>query len=243
MGEEILEKTLPLDKSHTINIGVLDLLHGYDDTIRFLVKQTNLSDDLKALYKATLDWKSGNDVFVGESGSLLRRLQFASWKYNLNKTFIKKGTLLTRDICNDPAIINLPLEELLELKLDNGTSQWLSSKIIAEGNWACVTQLERKNIELPYKLKSTRDDLRYWTIQRAQGNSLEPKYDETIKNQAQSYIELLQGKRPNFISEQAEDYCFAKVFKYNTKEFESLKSHESNRIKAMEYVIKADYKR
>tara|TARA_Y100000310_G_C20608008_1_gene776544 strand:+ start:168 stop:1094 length:927 start_codon:yes stop_codon:yes gene_type:complete len=239
MGAKTLEHYIPLDKSWTIDMGVLDLLHDYDDTINFLEKEDNLGNDVIALHKASLNWNAGNNVFVGESGSLFRRLQFVSWRYGLNKKFFKEGTLATREICNDPNIIYWPLEDLLEL--DNKTSQWGSAKILVDGDWSQVDKLKDKGVKIPHYLNVTKEALKHWTIKRSQGEIWQPRKDSTIQNQAKVYAEILQGKRPNFVAKQAEDYCFAKVFKYKTEEFDSLKGHESNRIKAMEGVLKVDY--
>ena len=111
------ERFLPLDKSWIIRMGLLDIIHAYKDIKAFLDKQTDLSDDLLALKRASEIWDSDEPVDVGESGTLYRLLQFASWKLNLNKKFIKKGTLKDRKITNVPSIINLNTNELL--KLDN----------------------------------------------------------------------------------------------------------------------------
>ena len=243
MKAKTLEDYIPLDKSWIIRMGVLDLLHNHKDIITFLDKQPNLNSDLQSLYNSINDWRTNKPIRVGESGTLYRFLQFASWKYNLNKKFIKEGTLATRDMCNDPNIITYSLEKLL--KLDNETSQWGSAMALSECDWSYITKLEQKykikGKDIPFKLNDTRESIKHWTIKRAQGEVWQPRLDETILNQAKAYIELLQGKRPDFISKQAEDYCFAKVFKYKTEEFESLKGHESNRIKAMQDVLGVDY--
>ena len=129
MENEFIKKGLiPLDKSWIIRMGVLDLLNGYNDTITFLEQQKLISDDLNALLKASYDWNSDKEVYVGESGTLYRFLQFASWNYGLQKHFIKNGTLLRRNICDNPEIIGWPLENILAL--DNGTSQWASAAVL-----------------------------------------------------------------------------------------------------------------
>src|SRR3989304_2064965 len=111
-------------------MGVLDLVRGYDDTIDFLRGQTDfdLSGDLKALYRASLDWRKGEAVDVGESGTLYRFLRYAAWKSDLNKKFVRRGTLWQREISDNREIINYSLEDLL--KLDNGTSQWASAAVL-----------------------------------------------------------------------------------------------------------------
>jgi|TARA_B100002003_G_C14134153_1_gene545391 hypothetical protein len=239
MGAKTLEDYVPLDKSWTIDMGVLDLLHNYQDTINFLEKEDNLGKDVIALHKASLNWGAGDNVFVGESGGLFRRLQFASWKDGLNKKFFKQGTLATREICNDPNIIYWSLRDLLEL--DNRTSQWASAKILVDGDWTQVDKLKDSGVKIPHYLNVTKEALKHWTMKRAQGEVWDPRKDSTIRNQAKAYIGILQEKRPDFKSEQAEDYCFAKVFNYETEEFESLIGHESNRIKSMGEILRVDY--
>ncbi|MBU2640118.1 MAG: hypothetical protein KKG75_05450 [Nanoarchaeota archaeon] len=98
---------IPLDKSWMIRMGVLDLVHGYNDSIRYLEpKLEELGGDLRSLYYASLQWKNGDLVDVGEAGTLYRFLKFASWKLKQGKDFIIHRTLKDRDICDDPAIVD-----------------------------------------------------------------------------------------------------------------------------------------
>lgn len=228
----IKESYIPLDKSWIIRIGVLDLLNGYDMTTKFLEKQKELGDDLKALYNASLAWKSEKPIDVGESATLYRFLKFASWKLSLNKKFILHGTLKKRKICNNPKIVNYPLEKLL--KIDNGTSQWASASVLL-GN-------EEKIKNPQYKLKLTYDAVKHWKKQREKGECWKARYDETILNQAIAFLELLKKGKTSFVPKQQEDYCFARAFNLITKEqgeknWPSLRSHESNRIKEMEKAL------
>ena len=108
MEHKLIEQEyIPLDKSWIIRMSVLDLLNGYDDAVRFLEKQKSLSDDLKALHRALVAWKTDKSIDVGESGTLYRFLKFASWKLGLNNKFILHGTLKNRKICDDKQIIKL----------------------------------------------------------------------------------------------------------------------------------------
>jgi len=227
---------IPLDKSWMNRMGVLDLLNGYDDAINFLERQKSLGGDLQALYQASLDWRAGRKrIHVGESGTLYRFLRFASWRFDFEKEFIREKTLKEREICNDPKIINLPLEELL--KLDSGTSQWASASVLS-GNTQTV-----KNP--PNKLQVTYDAVKHWNDKRAKGECWEPRYDETILNQALSYIRILNGGERRFEPEQAEDYCFAAAFGFMTRcegeeKWPQAKKHESNRFEAMQDAL-VDY--
>jgi len=123
MGQDLIEKGyIPFDKSWIIRMGVLDLLKGHEDTIKFLEQHYGgLGDDLKALHRASIQWNSGEPINVGESGTLYRFLTFASWKLGLPKEFVTEGTLTERiekgEICNNPDMVNWPLERLLTLSI------------------------------------------------------------------------------------------------------------------------------
>lgn len=215
---------IPLDKSWIIRMGVLDLINNNDKTVKFLEKQNDLCDDLKALLGALKSWEN-NEINVGESGTLYRFLKFASWKLGLDKKFILRGTLKERKICDDPEIVNLSLEELL--KLDNGTSQWASAAVLM-GNDKLVDNP-------PYKLRLTYEAVEEWN------SNWKPRYDKTILKQVAAFLNLLKGKR-EFVVEQAEDYCFGRIFGFVSKEegeskFPSLRGHESDRLEEMEKQI------
>ncbi|MFZ2484628.1 MAG: hypothetical protein WAX80_02970 [Minisyncoccia bacterium] len=219
------KKYIPLDKSWIIRMGVLDMVNGYDDIQKFLSKQDNLSDDLLALKRAVEAWKSDELIDVGESGTLYRLLKFASWKLGLNKKFITHGTLSERKITDDPSIVNLPQERLLEL--DNGTSQWATAAVLLGDG-------ERLSSP-PFKLALTYEAIDDWKQKRSKGLMWEPRYDETILNQSQTYLELLRGNKPKFVAKQAEDFCFAYTFGYMTaeegeKRWPALRGHESDRV-------------
>lgn len=229
--ELIKQGYIPLDKSWIIRMGVLDLLNGYEDIVHFLEQEKQLSDDLKSLLKALVAWKS-KIIDVGESGTLFRFLRFASWKLGLDKEFVLHGTLKQRKICDNPEIVNYSQEKLLEL--DNGTSQWASVAVLLG---------DKERLENPpYKLKLTYEAVDYWQKQREKGKCWEPRYDKTILQQAEAFLELLKNGKTNFIPEQAEDYCFARVFGFITKQeaedrWPSLRGHESNRIEEMEKAL------
>ena len=153
---EIDKKYIPLDKYWTIRMGVLDIIHGYPDMKKFLDKEENLGGDIQALHRASEVWNTTKSVDVGESGTLYRFLQFISWKQDLNKKIIKRGTLKHRKVCNDPEIVNWNLNQLLEL--DGGTSQWASSAILL-GN-------KEKIKNPPYFIKKTYEALKHWKERR-----------------------------------------------------------------------------
>ena len=90
-------KFIPLDKSWITRVGVLDIVNGYNNIEVFLNKQIGLNEDLLALRNASMAWRNDIPINVGESATLYRLLQFASWKLNLNKVFIKEGTKNIRE--------------------------------------------------------------------------------------------------------------------------------------------------
>ncbi|MEK7642938.1 MAG: hypothetical protein AAB372_00585 [Patescibacteria group bacterium] len=229
-GEELnIKEYIPLDKSWMMRVGVLDIVNGYSDIEIFLEVQNNLSDDLEALLRAARAWHTDEAIDVGESGTLYRFLQFASWHFGFNKVFIKQGTLKDRPITNDAGIISYSLSKLLEL--DHGTSQWASAALL------CGRDEVIKNSS--FKLKLTYEAVSHWRERRAKGMTWELRYDETILRQAETFIALMRGEQPEFVPHQAEDYCFARAFGYITQKegkerWPNLEGHESNRIEVME---------
>jgi hypothetical protein len=217
-------------------MGVLDILHDKKDINNFLSQRTDLGDDLLALKRASEVWNTDEPVDVGESGTLYRILQFASWKSGLNKKFITHGTLTERiqrgAITQDPSIVNLSLEELG--KLDNGTTQWVTAALLAGSN-------ERLD-NLEYHIAMTYEAVDHWREQTQQGKNWEPRYDKTIQTQAETFLQILKGEKPEFTAQQAEDYCFARAFGYITKDegekkWPKLHGHETDRLAEMEKVM------
>jgi len=231
MEEEFL-KFIPLDKSWIIRMGILDLINKYNDINKFLANQKNLGDDLIALKRVAEDWNSEKPLNVGESGTLYRFVRFILWKSRSSREIIKEGTLKTREICNNPEIIDWPISKLLTL--DNHTSQWASASVLM-GN------TEKPDL-LPFKLKLTYEAIEHWTERRKNNQCWLPIYDITIENQARAFIELLKTGKMDFQAKQPEDYCFARIFEIISPQegectFPSLKSHESNRIQEVEKAI------
>jgi hypothetical protein len=228
------EKYIPLDKSWMIRLGVLDLTRGYEDSIKFLEPRIGtLSDDLKSLHRASVQWNADSTVNVGESGTLFRFLRFADWKLGQDREFTTEGTLKGRDICNNPQIVNWDLPALLTL--DNGTSQWASASVIM-GSREQVT-------DPPYKLRLTYEAVQHWENARTNGTLWEARVDGTIAAQVNAYLAWLRTGQIEFTPLQAEDYCFARAFGVMTAEegemrWPSLRGHESDRIVEMEQALR-----
>ena len=176
------KKYIPLDKYWIIRMGVLDLINGYDDINNFLDKQSHLGDDLLALKRASKVWKTDKSIDVGESGTLYRFLQFASWKLCLNKKFIRRGKLVHRKVCSDPKIIHWNLKKLLIL--DGGTSQWASAAVLL-GN------AEKLN-KAPFFLQRTLEAKKYWEEHRKKGKRWEAQYDGILSKQAKYFIKCIK---------------------------------------------------
>lgn len=228
-------KFIPLDKSWINRMGVLDLIHDHNDIVLFLNTQDTLSDDLLALKRACEVWGTDNPIEVGESGTLYRFLQFASWKLNLNKRFVTKGTLRERKIGQDYTLVNLTQRELLELP-GEPTSQWASASVLLGD--------EERLTRVPYKLRVTYEAVEHWRSQRNEGKTWESRGDSTILVQAETFVKLLRGEGSDFVPLQAEDYCFARIFGYinrdeGARRWPNLAGHESNRLNEMENVIEA----
>ena len=210
-------------------MGILDLINGYEDIIRFLDNQQDLGEDLLALKRISENWNTDNDLDVGESGTLYRFVRFALWKLGKKNNIIKRGTLIDRDICNNPEIINWPLSKLLEL--DKGTSQWASIAVLMGNN-------DKLN-NIPYHLELTYKALDHWKEQRSREQVWIPIFDNRIKRQADAFIMILNTGFTDFKPENPEDYCFAIVFdlinrKQGEEKWPHMIHHETNRFEEIE---------
>lgn len=233
MNKNNLKKLIPLDKSWLTRVGVLDIINGYTDIEKFIDKQKDANEDVLAIRNASKAWRNNQTVNVGESATLYRLLKFASWKFNLNKKFKKEGSLKDRKINDDNKIINLNQAKLL--KLDNETTQWATAKVI------CGDKERLPNP--PLKLKETYDAVKHWHSYRKRGLCWKLKYDTTIEKQVNTFLNLLQNKKVFYKPLCSDDYCFARVFNFISKEdgarlWPSLIGHETNRIEEMENAIK-----
>ena len=224
----LCRKFVPLDKSWLIRMGVLDILYERSTIKTFLDHQVTLGDDLLALRSAAECWSSGGPVDVGESGTLYRFLQYASWKMDLGKTFIRSGTLKDRPITNNPAILTWSQESLLTLDL--GTTQWASAAVLCGD--------ERRLPKPPYKLEVTYRAVEHWYDAKRNHVMWEARYDDTIERQAEAFVRMMQGNSADFKPEQAEDFCFAYALCDMTTEageaaWPQMAGHESNRLVEM----------
>lgn len=232
---------IPWDKSWIIRVGILDLLRGYRDIYKFLdAEREHLSDDLIALRVALIAWENGDsEIDVGESATLYRFLRFISWFLGQERTFVRRGTLLRRQISDDPAIIDYSPRELL--RLDGGTSQWASAAYLCR--FGFLGRAERID-DPPEKLRLTYDAVEHWEERRKTGECWKARRDETIARQAIAIIEMVKTGQTSWRPRHSEDYCLARALGLITREvgqerFPSVRGHETDRFEEMESVVSA----
>ena len=225
---------IPLSKYWSMRLGFLDIINDTKLFIPLIEEREDIGDDLRVLIRISKEWNNKNEHNVGEAGALYRLLRFYSWKHNLDKTFIKEKTLKEREICDNKEIVNWPISKLLEL--DNNTPQWASAAILTSS----INQGE----EIPddYFLNLSKEALEHYNKSKELEIVCELRYDETILNQAEAFMQLLAEGKTDFKPIQQDDYCFARAFNLITKEdgekrWPELKGHESNRLEEMEKQI------
>lgn len=231
-NELIRNKLIPLSKYWSLRLGFLDIINSTSLFIPLIEGREDLGDDGKKMIIISKEWKTKNEHNVGEGGALFRYLQFTSWKFNLGKKFIKEGTLKNREICDNPEIVNWPINKLLQL--DNKTPQWASVAILL-GN--------KEKIPNDYFLKLSKEALAHYKHIKNKGGFCEIQYDETLLSQARAFIDILTTGKSNYEPLQQDEYCFARAFeiidKYQgEKLWPELRGHESDRIEEMENMIK-----
>lgn len=229
---KLIEKGLiPLSKYWSIRLGFLDILNNTRLFIPLIENRKDTGDDLKVLIRISKEWQNKNEHNVGEAGALFRLLQFASWKFNLGKKFIKEKTLKERKICDNPDIVNWSIMKLLEL--DNNTPQWASAAVLT-GN--------KDKIPDNFFLNLSKEAFEHYNKIKSVGGFCELRYDKTLLLQAEAFIDLLKKGYTNFKPKQQDDYCFARAFNLIGKEegekrWPELVGHESNRLEEMEKQI------
>jgi len=229
---KLIEKGLiPLSKYWSMRLGFLDIINNTRYFIPLIENRRDIGDDLKVLIRISKEWKIKNEHNVGEAGALFRLLQFASWKFNLGKKFIKEKTLKERKICNNPDIVNWSITKLLEL--DNNTPQWASASILTGS---------KEKIPDNFFLNLSKEALEHYNKVKSEGGFCELRYDETLLLQAEAFIDLLTKNHTDFKPRHQDDYCFARAFNLISKEegekrWPELEGHESNRLEEMEKQI------
>lgn len=221
--------TIPWDKSYMIRMSFLDVINNNKaHALTWLDKNSAaLSDDLLALRRTLRQYQAGEDLDVGESGTLLRFWRYFLWKQKDNRKIITRGTLVNRSIYNRPNVLKMSVDEMLQL--DNGTSQWASIALLCG-------DIKLPARPLPHHLAMSAEALKTWTP------NWKSRKDQTILHQAEAYVQFKKTGILNFKPEQAEDFCFSVAGKIITikegkKRWSSLKGHESNRPRAMRLAL------
>lgn len=149
---------IPWDKSFTIRMGYMDFFLGKTSIFKFLEKEKdNLSGDLLSLWQLMIAWKEGKPMKT-ESATTLRFFIYPSWMAQDHRVFIKQGSLINRQITDDPRkVIYQPTSKLI--LLDGGTSQWASAAYLYY--WSIKRPWAKIN-NPPPKLQSTYDDVEYY---------------------------------------------------------------------------------
>ncbi len=232
IADELIKKEyIPISKYWSMRLGFLDILNNTKLFIPLIENRQDIGDDLKAMSRISHEWKDRKDINVGEGGALFRYLQFASWKYGLDKIFIKEKTLKNRQMCDNPKIVNWPINKLLEL--DNNTPQWASASILT----GCT-----EKIPDDYFLNMSREALIHYNKAKNDNKSCEVKLDDTILRQAVAFVGLLKNGKIDYKPIQQDEYCFARAFGLidrieGEKRWPELRGHESNRLEEMEVMI------
>lgn len=230
----------PLDKSKIIRYCLMDYINGFSDHAIDFLNKHDLGDDLKRL-KQFLENPDSDFINVGESATLWRFLRFITLKENKTCILYKEGTLKNRKLYEDKNIINKSLEELLNQKIDQGTSQWISAYMLYNHN-----KDYSNNYPLPFKSITTDNCIKIWynTFNKKPRWELSDLKDNTIKKQMEFFHSIFWlGHDDNqWFPEQAEDYCIGRAFnKLSMKQGENLwsqlKNHESNRLEEMETMM------
>jgi hypothetical protein len=253
MNEQI-KNLIPLDKAWAIRMGFLDIVRGERNFIPQIEGRPDLNNDIEAMIKASKQWNNSDEIDVGESGTLFRYLQFASWKLDLNKEFIKHKTLLQRDMNTDSRVVDWSIDKLLEL--DFGTTQWASAAILL----GATDEIPADN----YFLQMSKE-----ALEKYESGDYEARKDQTFLRQVETFLEILksratvEGVAENEIGSEnqnesegapkhrsniefkmmhPDDYCFAQAFGFTNREegarmWPALEGHESNRPEEMEIVL------
>ena len=226
MNPEINPELIPQCKSWTNKHLFLDALAGHDedyDIVHDFIHDTN--NDIEAGLIAAQGWVEGRDeIFVGESATVYRMYLGASWKFDRNVHFAKTGTLLTREVCQDPSVLEMSFDELQ--KIDHGTSQWPTVQALL-GN-------PKRAADPGEQLAITYEAIEDWQQCREGGQLWIPRRDAALTRHAGFFFDLLRGRNPVFTAKSAEDFAVLGAFGFMSPEelaiaFPSLPGHETNR--------------
>ena len=105
---------IPYDKYWLFGLGILDMLHDYDDIYSFLELNTNnLTTDLYDFKFTVIDWYSNlSIIYIGKSFALFNILSFIITKLNRNKLLYYDNTII--DNTNTLPFSNYTQQQLLD---------------------------------------------------------------------------------------------------------------------------------
>lgn len=221
---------LPWHKSLIIRFAFQDLIDGKPErSIAWLeANYTTLGDDLRSLLRSLKQYLAGEDLDVGESGTLLR-----FWRYFLlvqgdPRMMHVRGTLRRRPVYSNPDVIDMGGDELL--LLDGGTSQWASI--------AALMGRIQKPQRVPGHLQLTYDAIQLWNEAQIDGVMWPARKDHIISEMVEAWLNWRHTGDMRLVVDNAEKALFAERFGLITAReaewrFPQLVGHESDRIKAM----------
>ena len=108
---------IPYDKYWLFGLGILDMLHDYDDIYSFLELNTNnLTTDLYDFKFTVIDWYSNlSIIYIGKSFALFNILSFIITKLNRNKLLYYDNTII--DNTNTLPFSNYTQQQLLDINI------------------------------------------------------------------------------------------------------------------------------
>lgn len=230
-----VRKRLPWDKSLIIRFAFLDLIHGVPGrSIDWLEEHYDeLGDDLRALLRTLKQYLAGEDLDVGESGTLLRFWRYFLWMRGEKQIIIIRGTLKPRTVSNDPDLINWTVDELSEHP--EKTSQWASIAILFGKRG--TKRKPDPHISLSYRARNE------WEQATERGDMWPARQDEIITECIESYVGYKQTGVMELRLNNSEKGCQGVAFgliswREMKRRWPKSVNHESNRPKAMRRALR-----
>ena len=230
---------LPISKSRAIRLLLLGLRDHDDRVTKSLLRLSEniqLPDDVSRMWGACRFWHGQKNIHVGESATVLRFLWWFNQVQKAGKNFVRKKTLLDREITLDPEMLSWTIFDLLDKsKVPEGTSQLASAASLCTP-WQYV----RVTTKCPHQLQITYQVLDEWNVYLKTGKLPEAGIDPTIEAQAKAFIRVNTGGEWQFEMAQQEDFPFAYIMLGEwalteaKKQWPSLANHESNRFTEVE---------
>ena len=230
-----VQHRLPWHKSLIIRFAFLDLIHGKEQrSIDWLeAHYDKLGDDLHALLRTLKQYLAGEDLNVGESGTLLRFWHYFLWTTNDKRSIITRGTLKLRNISRDPDLINWSVDELAEHPEE--TSQWASIAVLF-GKRGTKRHID-PHISLSYR---TRNE---WEQATERGEMWPARRDDFITECIEAYADYRQTGVMKLRLDNSEKGCQGVAFgliswQEMKRRWPKSVNHESNRPQAMRFALR-----